>query len=380
MTPIETNRASRESAHTAKRVLVWRTNWLPNSNTFVRDQVRAYRTWDARSFGLVREPDPLIEPDRYVFGSGWLSGVARHRLSERTQERFAALRAKSLRPHLMHAHFGTDGLRAEGVANRLGVPLVVTFHGYDVTALMDKPDYTAALRGLVQRVDLMVAVSGFIQDRLLDLGADPARTLLHHTGIPVPVVGPGDEIRRRGVLFVGRLVEKKGVADLVRVYSRLPQTVRAGHPLTIVGDGPLGSTLRQLAHELGVVVEFTGALTSSEVARRYGRCAVVCVPSKQAANGDSEGLPTVIVEAAAHRVPVIASIHAGNAEAVQDGVTGLLFEEEDLDGLQGALAGLLPDTQRRIDMGLASRVMVERGFDITRQSTLLEAAYDRLIG
>lgn len=361
------------------RLLVWRTSWLPRSNTFVRDQVRAYRGWDARSFGLIRERDPLVEPDRHVFGDGRVSHIALNRIPNPVQELMAARRAKSLRPRLVHAHFGTDGLRAEGVAARLGVPLVVTFHGYDVTALRDKDEYAVALRGLVRRVDLLVAVSGFIEGRLHELGADPARTLMHHTGIPVPPA-PGEEGDRSGVLFVGRLVEKKGAADLVAVYARLPVEVQAAHPLTIVGSGPLDDSLRALALRLGVEVEFTGSLDSSEVARRYARCAVACVPSKRAANGDSEGLPTVILEAAAHGVPVIASVHAGNGEAVHDGETGLLFAEDDLDALEAALEGLLPDAARRAAMGVRAREMVERDFDINRQTTHLEAAYDRLVG
>ena len=359
------------------RVLVWRTNWLPRWNTFVRDQLAAYGRWQAFSFGMTRIDEPLTEPHRYVFRDGRWAKAVKRRLSDATQERLASWVARTVRPDLLHVHFGTDATRARGVAARLRIPLVVTFHGHDVTVL-DDARYVRELDRVLADADLLIAVSGFVAEQLIALGADPAKVHTHHTGIPVRD-GVVRAERRAGVLFVGRLVEKKGVADLVTAYAGLDRRLRDEHPLVIVGDGPLEASLRDLCAQLDVAATFTGRLDSGEVSGWFERSAVACVPSKRAADGNSEGLPTVIMEAAAHSTPVIASVHSGNTEAVVDHVTGLLFPEGDVDGLAGALSQLLSDDVARTEMGLQARKMVETEFDIVRQTTKLETLYDEIL-
>jgi glycosyltransferase involved in cell wall biosynthesis len=302
----------------------------------------------------------------------------RNRLSSERQQWLVAQRLRRLRPDLLHVHFGTDAVHAEHIAVTLDIPMIVTCHGYDVTALRDRSAYRAQLRGLFERVDLVVAVSDFIRDRVIALGADPARVVRHYTGVPISPTPPSVD-DRRGVVFIGRLVEKKGIADLLAAYGRLDVSIRAQHPLTVIGSGDLEAELHALNERGRLGARFTGAITSSEVARHLDGAAVVCVPSRTAASGDSEGLPTVILEAGAHGVPVIASRHAGNAEAIDDETTGLLFDEGDDGGLQQCLRNLLTDDALLRKMGAAAHLRVASDFDIDRQTARLESLYDGLL-
>ncbi|MBK6350399.1 MAG: glycosyltransferase [Proteobacteria bacterium] len=129
----------------------------------------------------------------------------------------------------------------------------------------------------------------------------------------------------------------------------------------LVGDGPLRPTLERLAGEVGADVEFTGFWPAAEVREWLGKAAVVAVPSVTAADGDSEGLPTVILEAQAMGTPVVATRHAGNAEGVVEGRTALLVEERDVPGLAAAPFGTSSNSRGgRECFGAAGRAFVER--------------------
>ena len=135
--------------------------------------------------------------------------------------------------------------------------------------------------------------------------------------------------------------------------------------------------LESLAREVGADVEFTGLLTLAQVRERMGQASVVVVPSVTAADGDSEGLPTVILEAQAMGTPVVATRHAGNAEGVQEGRSALLVDERDVPGLANAIRHFIDHPESVASFGAAGRAFVETNFDIEQQAAGLERLYDR---
>lgn len=293
-------------------------------------------------------------------------------------------------PALVHAQFGTDGLAALPLARALGVPLLTSLRGYDVarssSALLRSGRlswirYALLRRRLMAGGDLFLAVSDALRRAAVAQGFPEARTFTHYNGVDLARFRPDQTPEPGLILFVGRLVEKKGTGTLLAAFT----TVRRACPearLEIVGDGPLGPALRRQAAQLGVAnaVRFTGMLSPDAVADRL-RCAwLLAGPSLTARDGDAEGLPNAVVEAAASGVPVIGSRHAGIPEAVEDGRTGFLVPEADADALAAKLIDLLRSPDLRGRFGLAARRLAEQRFDAVRQSVLLEAHYDRLLG
>ena len=129
-----------------------------------------------------------------------------------------------------------------------------------------------------------------------------------------------------GLVFVGRFVEKKGVDDLIEALA----TIVDPRPRSLlIGDGPLDASMRDRAAALGLDATFVGLQPAAVVARRLAESKVLVAPSRTAANGESEGLPTTILEAASHGVPAVSTLHSGIPEAVEDGKTGLLGPEGD---------------------------------------------------
>ncbi len=144
------------------------------------------------------------------------------------------------------------------------------------------------------------------------------------------------------ILFVARLVEKKGCEYLIRAAAQLRERQRDAR-LVIIGDGPLRKELEQLAVELKVPAEFLGVQGPDAVRGWMQRARVLCNPSVTAANGDTEGLGMVFAEAQATGLPVVSTQHGGIPEVVRDGETGLLARERSVEELTSHLERMLVD-------------------------------------
>ena len=373
----------------SRDVAVWRNEWLPRSETFIRDQMASLTEWRPRRVGLFASQDPLVTPDHVIWPHGGSVAAtvldAQRRMT--STYRTGAVRLHRgvdyLRQHpveLIHAHFAGDAILAAAVARRIDVPLIVTCHGQDVTVVNHRPVlqalYTRELRRVFQQADVVVGVSEFLGRRLLEMGVAGEKLVTHYIGVPVVQVAAAPE--RGGICFVGRLMPKKGVADLLDAVGRLPDPYRAT-PITVVGDGPLRQELEDQALSLGLRVHFAGLLPSDEIPALLRRHVIFAGPSQTAPSGDSEGFGLVFLEAALQELPVVSYRHGGVPEAVVDGVTGLLADERDVDGLSRALLQLLKDPGEAETMGRAGRARVEAQFDVRARTEQLERIYDQLV-
>jgi glycosyltransferase involved in cell wall biosynthesis len=289
------------------------------------------------------------------------------------------------RPMLLHAHFGIEGVYALPVAKRLGIPLITTFHGFDATlstaALLASPawaHYPLFRHRLAAEGDLFLCASEFIRERLSAMGFPEARTKVHYIGVDCAAIRPRDPaLEAPVILHVARLVEVKGTETLIRSFAQLAHRHRDTE-LAIIGEGPLRRRLTKLAQSLGISrrVRFLGGLPHDEVLNWMGKAAMLVLPSRRTGNGRVEGLGMVLLEAAASGVPAIGSRSGGIPEGIADGETGFLVPERDSAALAARMNDLLDDAALRSRMGRAARAMVERRFDLHRQTEMLEAHYD----
>lgn len=292
------------------------------------------------------------------------------------------------RPALIHAHFGIEGVYALPLARTLAVPLVTTFHGFDATlatgALLASPawaHYPLRRRTLARHGDLFLCASDFIRKRVLAMGFPATRTHTHYIGVDCELIRPRSPSEERPIiLHVARLVAVKGTRYLLHAFARLAP--RHGEvQLVVIGEGPLRRSLRRLAAALGIGdrVRFLGALPHAEVLPWVRRAAMLVLPSIRTATGRIEGLGMVLLEAAACGVPVIGSNVGGIPECILDGQSGFLVAERAADALAERVGRLLDDPGLRQRMGAAGRALVERRFDMRRQTAALEAHYDAVL-
>jgi glycosyltransferase involved in cell wall biosynthesis len=380
------------------KVIVYRKEILRNSETFIKAQVQSYRRWQAVLFG-----------ERLWPGGLSLDGVTSRTLLQPHPGKFSRVFAKarqlaeivppsvirkfeSEQASIFHTHFGGDGILSWPYARKLKIPMVVTLHGSDISILPSS--YRAGSQGFqarrypenfsrfVSRANVhFIAVSHALRRSAIDVyGVPESRIFTRYTGIDVEQFAPGPRPvpeRPRRILFIGRMVEKKGTIYLLDAFRTIRQSLPDAE-LVMVGAGPLLEETERTAKEWRLPVEFTGNLPHEQIRRHLELARVFCLPSVTASNGDAEGLPTVLLEAQACGVPVVTSA-LGGKEGVVDGVTGFIFPEKDVKALADRLGDLLGNDDLAARMSAAGPEHVRRNFDILKCTSLIEAYYDEIL-
>jgi len=360
------------------RVLIYKETLLPPSETFVVAQAAALTRYEYLLAGLERCAVSLpVEKALVLTDKPGAVAAQRAKLYRRLgwAPRFHQ-QARRFHPDLVHAHFASGGRSAMPLARALGVPLIVTLHGADITVRGAAERY----RALSEQAAAFICVSNFIRDRALEAGLPEGKLRVHYIGIDRKLFVPAPTgVEPAGVLFVGRLVEKKGCEYLIRAMAEV-QRLHPDARLTVVGDGPLRPALEQEAATLGVDARFLGMLAADAVKAELRQASVFCAPSVKATNGDCEGLGMVFIEAAAMGVPVVSTRHGGIPEAVCDGTTGLLVPERDVPSLAAAIERLLCDVSFRQRLSVEGQRFVQKQFDLANQTSELEGLYDEVVG
>ncbi len=369
---------------TQPTAVIYCDHLLYASETFIRAQASALKRFRPAYAGLRRVTGLDLPPeDTHVLYAGGIAG----RASELAFKLWGVApgflaRLRALHPHLMHAHFGADGLRALPLARRLHVPLIVTFHGSDATVTrIDKAKvpyghrrYLANRSQLQRGAAQIIAVSQFVKGKLLEQGYADAKVQVHYIGIDTRLFSPRPETTERTVLFVGRLVERKGVEYLIRAMAEV-QKEGVDLDLVVIGDGPLRPQLELLAKNNLRRFQFLGVQPPEVVRDRLSRSSIFAAPSVTTASGEEEGFGMVFLEAQAMEKPVVSFDSGGINEAVEHGVTGILSPERDWQGLARDIHLLARDTDLCRRMGKAGRSRVLARFDIEKQTAILEDIY-----
>lgn len=373
-------------AEAARRsVLVYRRLYLPISETFIIDHIDSLSRWSptpiyelAVEDGIAsqRHPAHSVLPDRR-------RRIAKAALTHLGQSPRLASLTRKTGAQLLHAHFLTDAIRIMRFCQLNRLPLIVTAHGFDATITDDAWRATeegrAFLRARAQLGKIatkIICVSEFIRDELRARGLPEQKLVTCRLGIDLSRYRPGPPAHeRRGVLFTGRLVEKKDPEFLLRAWRLVPDEVRA-QGLTIIGDGPLRPMVEAAARDLPEV-RVLGAQPRHVVHDMMAQARVFAFPSRRAESGDAEGLGIVNMEAQAVGTPIVAVDVGSIREAVSDGESGLILPEGDVGAYAAALARVLADDDLALRLSAGGPVIAARLFDLSKNAAALEDIYDQ---
>lgn len=268
----------------------------------------------------------------------------------------------------LHAHFASSATRVANYVSRLtGVPCSFTAHAKDIFHEEVNPD---TLRDKIKAARFVVTVSDFNRDYLRDLmGPVPADVRRLYNGIDLSLFAETASVRDPHlILGVGRLVEKKGFGDLILACKVL--AIRGvDFRCEIIGQGALETALRAQIEHLGLTdrVALIGPRPQDEVLQAYRRAAIFALPCIIGADGNRDGLPTVLIEAMATGAACVSTDVTGVPEIITHDVDGLVVPQNNPNALADALERLLADADLRARFASAGRAKVERTFDV-RQS------------
>jgi len=236
-------------------------------------------------------------------------------------------------------------------------PVLVTSHGGDLYALRGRI-LERLKRWVLRKADAVTVVSDAMWEYCEQQGIAPERIIVQSMGVDLESkFTPGDGASARdGLIFVGRLVEKKGVAHLIEAMAILAERY-PDLSLNIVGDGPLRESLETLAAKLGVrgCVRFTGSVLNDAVPDYLRAAAISVMPSVVASSGDQEGLGLVAVEALGCGCAVVAFDLPAVRDTIKNGETGLMAEPGNVADLANKIATLLDDDKLRADLAETGR-------------------------
>jgi colanic acid/amylovoran biosynthesis glycosyltransferase len=285
---------------------------------------------------------------------------------------------------LLHVYFGHIAIHLLPLIKACPHPVIVSYHGADAGVDSEKAAYLFAMREVFQAATLIQCRSQSLANDLQALGCPSHKIEVQRTGVPLEE-WPFEERRPPGsgewrLLQSCRLIEKKGLDITLRALKEILRT-KPRTELVIAGDGPLRSALESLASELGVAknVRFTGFLRQEELRKEVYRSHIFIHPSRTSPDGNREGIPNSLLEAMASGAPVISTRHGGIPEAITNGESGMLVDENDHHSLAIAAHSLMAQPGRMVEIAEAARRSVEAKFNRKENSAQLEDCYLRLI-
>jgi len=284
------------------------------------------------------------------------------------------------------------GFELAGCAERLKVPLITSFYGYDAYRLPVERGWWKARYKTLFRLGTCFLVEGpAMRAKLIELGCPGEKVVVHHIGIRLGdyAFRPREQAGEVRLLAAGRFIEKKGFPFAIELVARLRKSSGRRITLTIVGDSDANGSLTAEKRKILRAIErfglkdsvrMTGFVTQERLIQEIYEHHILLVPSVHTDDGDAEGgFPVVITEAMATGMPVMAFDHCDIPYVVKDGITGYIAKEKDIDALFDRSAYLIAHPELWVNMGGEARKTVERGYDISVTNKELADIYSRAV-
>lgn len=298
------------------------------------------------------------------------------------QDREIAHVLKRLGVRAVLAEYGPTGAAMTRACACARIPLIVHFHGIDAYHKEILQIEEKRYQEMFKYAKAIIAVSRAMEKQLLNLGAPVEKMFYNPYGVDLTLFAGANPAQSPPTfLAVGRFVDKKAPDLTLCAFSRVLEKVPEAR-LEMIGDGPLWEACKRLAKAFGISdrVSFLGARSHAEVAQKMQLARAFVQHSLTAPSGDSEGLPVAVLEAQASGLPVVSTYHTGIPEAVLDGITGLLVEEGDVDGMAKAMTRLAQNPVLAKSMGEAGRKRVQDFFSMDKSIAGLWAIIAQSLG
>jgi glycosyltransferase involved in cell wall biosynthesis len=279
------------------------------------------------------------------------------------------------------AEYGPTATQVMEACRLAKVPLVAHFHGFDASQTRTVEAFRGPYRAMFRFASTIVAVSEDMRGRLIRLGCSSDKIIVNPYGPSPDFFQVEPDYESNVVLAVGRLTEKKAPHLTLLAFKQVVE-LSPHLKLRIIGDGSLLGVCRDLIAALNLAdnVTLDGPASPEEIKSAMQNSFLLVQHSVTAFDGDSEGTPVAILEAGAAGLPVVSTSHAGISEAVENGVTGILVSEGDIESMGNAIIALAADRQLVREMGAAARKRIASRYSMEQHiGTLSKVLWDATI-
>ena len=349
----------------------------PQENTYSQTFVRAHKEYLPATIkslyasdyeNLTDEHGPLVRP---ALAARLRRAVLRRSLNldsnyfqQQALQRFFVRN----RVDAVLAEFGPTATLVMDACQKLHLPLIAHFHGFDAYRQQTLEVFGRRYKKLFEISAAIIAVSRDMQTQLQELGAPVEKIHYNSCGVEPSVFSGADPLHSPPTFVaVGRFVNKKAPHLTLLAFKRTLESA-PGARLVMIGDGPLWDACYQMTRSLDLAgsVELLGARSQAEVAETMQRARAFVQHSIRTQDGDSEGTPVAVLEASASGLPVVATRHAGIKDAVIDQKSGLLVNEGDVNGMAEHMTRLAQDPQLAAELGKAGREWVSSEYSMEK--------------
>jgi colanic acid/amylovoran biosynthesis glycosyltransferase len=357
--------------------------YLNFSETFIYEQIRNMTQFNPVVFTLNTNKNTEKFPVKELYSVSSLPKI------QQTEENIRSIFGRSLYfrelikkldVKLIHAHFAYMGNYALQFKKYFNIPLVTSFYGLDIYQLTKNPLYKLQLKRLFKHGDFFLPYSSVMYERAIELGCPKEKLMTFTVGIDLQKFRfkerkPGRTIN---MLYIGRLVEKKGVHYLIQAFAKSYERHR-NIKLTIIGDGPLYDQHAAEIKKLGLSQQITMLGYVPDLAAEIERADFFLSPSVVARSGDAEGgINVTVIEALASGMPAIVTRQT-QSDLIFNGKTGFIARERDAEDLSNKMNIFIEKPELITQFGIIGRRSVEK-LDSKDQVIKLERIYSELIG
>jgi len=373
--------------------------WLPQTQTWMYEQVKELQrlkvdaqvvcesTENLDQFGLANIHCLANEP---TWRQLWDKSLRRFHI--RRHLNYLVEIGDKTGAKIVHSHFGNIGWVNLGAIRKLGAKHVVTFYGLDVNMLPTQfPIWRQRYHQLFDEVDLILCEGSHMANCIVELGCSSDNVKVQHLGVDVERIKfsprhwqPGESLK---VLIAASFREKKGIPYAIEALALLSKEVSV--ELTIIGNAGLEHETQLEKQNIYDALVRTGLFGNTRLLGYQSHEVLLSEayqhhiflsPSLTASNGDTEGgAPVALIEMATSGMPIVSSRHCDIPEVIKHGVTGLLAEEGDVNGLFCCLKWFTEHPEKWNDMLEAGRLHVEQEYDLHKQGEKLVAWYKSIM-
>lgn len=270
------------------------------------------------------------------------------------------------------AQYGPTGHRILSICKFLKLPLIVHFHGYDASVkyIIEQHNNYKEVFSYASKI---IAVSKQMESKLIDLGCNPTKIVYNPCAPHDDFLSIEPKFSKKQFVSVGRFTNKKAPYYTILAFKKVIEK----HPdtkLIMAGSGVLFNTCKNLVSFYGLEnsIEFVGVINKEKYMSLLEESLAFIQHSVTANDGDMEGTPVAVLEASAAGLPVVSTVHAGIPDVIDDGKTGLLSIEHDVDAMSENMLKIINNFDLAKELGKSGKTKIKKQFSLAKHLSMLQ--------